>query len=41
MDISFTPEQDAWRQEVRDFLDAELPPDKAFDVELDEDEELW
>ena len=41
MDITFTPEQDAWRQEVRAFLDAELPPDMAFDVEFDEDEKLW
>ena len=26
MQIRFTPEQESWRQEVRDFLDAELPP---------------
>ncbi|MCH2171806.1 acyl-CoA dehydrogenase family protein [Myxococcota bacterium] len=41
MQIRFTPEQDAWRQEVRDFLDAELPPEMGFDVEFDEDEALW
>lgn len=41
MQIRFTPEQESWRQEVRDFLDAELPPEMAFDVEFDEDEALW
>jgi alkylation response protein AidB-like acyl-CoA dehydrogenase len=41
MEIRFTPEQEAWRQEVRRFLDAELPPDKAFDVEFNEDDALW
>jgi alkylation response protein AidB-like acyl-CoA dehydrogenase len=41
MEIRFTPEQNAWRQEVRDFLDAELPPEKAFDTEFEEDDDLW
>ena len=41
MEIRFTAEQEAWRQEVKDFLDKELPPDKAFDHEFTEDEELW
>ncbi len=41
MDLTFTPEQDAWREEVRAFLDAELPPDKAFNTEFEEDDELW
>jgi alkylation response protein AidB-like acyl-CoA dehydrogenase len=41
MDLRFTPEQDAWRAEVRAFLDRELPPEKAFDIEFDEDEEKW
>jgi alkylation response protein AidB-like acyl-CoA dehydrogenase len=41
MDFSFTPHEEAWRQEVRDFLDKELPDDKAFNHEFTEDEELW
>ena len=41
MDLTFTPEQEAWRQEVKDFLAKELPPDKAFDHEFNEDDELW
>jgi alkylation response protein AidB-like acyl-CoA dehydrogenase len=41
MDLTFTREEEAWRHEVRDFLDRELPPDKAFDVEFNEDEALW
>ena len=30
MEVRFTAEQDAWRQEVRTFLEAELPPDYYF-----------
>lgn len=41
MQFRFTPEQDAWREEVRAFLDAELPPEKAFDTEFCEDQDLW
>lgn len=41
MDFEFTPEEEAWREEVRAFLDAELPPEQAFDVEFDEDEDRW
>lgn len=41
MDLSFTAEQEAWRDEVRAFLDEELPPDMAFDHEFDEDDERW
>lgn len=41
MDFEFTAEQNAWRKEVQAFLDAELPPDKAFDHEFNEDEKLW
>jgi alkylation response protein AidB-like acyl-CoA dehydrogenase len=41
MDLRYTPEQEAWREEVRAFLDAELPPDKGFEVEFEEDEALW
>ncbi|HSS10221.1 MAG TPA: hypothetical protein VLL25_10065, partial [Acidimicrobiales bacterium] len=41
MDLTFNRQEEAWREEVRDFLDRELPPDKAFDVEFNEDEALW
>ncbi len=41
MEIRFTAEQEAWRAEVRAFLDRELPPQQAFDLEFDEDEERW
>jgi alkylation response protein AidB-like acyl-CoA dehydrogenase len=41
MELRFTPKEDAWRAEVRAFLDRELPPEKAFDTEFVEDEELW
>lgn len=41
MDLTFTPEQEAWREEVRAFLDAELPPGAAFDHEFDEDDAKW
>lgn len=41
MDFSFTPAEQEWRQEVRDFLDKELPEDKAFNHEFNEDEQLW
>ena len=37
MEIRFTAEQEAWRGEVRDFLDKELPPDKEFNHEFEED----
>ncbi|WP_211695373.1 acyl-CoA dehydrogenase family protein [Mycobacterium spongiae] len=32
---------DAWRQEVRDFLAAELPPEHAFNTEFDDSPEQW
>ncbi|HET6812278.1 MAG TPA: acyl-CoA dehydrogenase family protein [Acidimicrobiales bacterium] len=41
MDLRFTPEQDAFREEVRAFLDTELPPDQAFDHEFCEDDDRW
>ncbi|TYC09037.1 hypothetical protein FXF65_36620 [Actinomadura syzygii] len=41
VEFAFSPEEELWRQEVRDFLDAELPPDKEFNHEFVEDDELW
>lgn len=41
MDLRFTTAQEEWRDEVRAFLDAELPPEQAFDHEFDEDEDRW
>jgi len=41
VDFSFSAEENAFRKEVRAFLDAELPEDKAFNHEFNEDPELW
>ncbi len=41
MEFAFTAEENAFRKEVQAFLDAELPPDKAFDHEFNEDDALW
>ena len=41
MDLTFTPQQETWRQEVKEFLDKELPREKAFDHEFEEREDLW
>jgi alkylation response protein AidB-like acyl-CoA dehydrogenase len=41
MEFTFTAEENAFRKEVQAFLDAELPPDKAFDHEFEEDDALW
>ncbi|MCU0275208.1 MAG: acyl-CoA dehydrogenase family protein, partial [Acidimicrobiales bacterium] len=41
MDLTFSAEQEAWREEVRAFLAAELPPDFDWDSEYNEDEEGW
>jgi 3-oxocholest-4-en-26-oyl-CoA dehydrogenase alpha subunit len=41
MDFSFTAEENAWRKEVQAFLDAELPPERAFDHDFCEDAEMW
>lgn len=41
MEFAFSAEEEQWRREVRDFLDAELPPGKAFNHEFVEDDELW
>lgn len=41
MDLTFSAEQEAWREEVRAFLAAELPPDFDWDSEYNEDEGGW
>ncbi len=41
MDFTFTAEQQAWREEVREFLRAELPPGYNWDSEYNEDEAGW
>ncbi|MEE9286141.1 MAG: acyl-CoA dehydrogenase family protein [Dehalococcoidia bacterium] len=41
MDLTFTPQQEAWRQEVKDFLARELPREYAFDHEFEERDDLW
>ncbi|MCH8195768.1 MAG: acyl-CoA dehydrogenase family protein, partial [Chloroflexi bacterium] len=41
MNLTFTPQQETWRQEVKEFLDKELPREKAFDHEFEEREDLW
>jgi alkylation response protein AidB-like acyl-CoA dehydrogenase len=41
MDLSLTPEQNAWREEVRDFLDQELPTEWQKSTEFCEDEDFW
>lgn len=41
MDLTFTDEQEEWRGEVVEFLDAELPEDFNWHSEYDEDEEGW
>jgi alkylation response protein AidB-like acyl-CoA dehydrogenase len=41
MNLTFTAQELAWRDEVRAFLDAELPEDKAFDHDFCEDNDLW
>ena len=39
--IDDTPELQAWRREVRDFLEAELPGGMLFDYDYDEDPARW
>jgi len=39
--IDDTPQLIAWRQEVRGFLDAELPGGMHFDFDFDEDPDRW
>ena len=41
MSRALTPELDAWRSEVRAFLEAELPPKRAFNPEFDDAPEKW
>ena len=41
MEIQFTAEQETWRQEVKAFLDAELPPDYEFQGGFSENEDDW
>ncbi len=41
MELSFTPEQNAWREEVRDFLDKELPVEWQKSTEFCEDDDFW
>lgn len=41
MDLSFTKEQTEWREEVRDFLDQELPKQWEQSTEFCEDEDFW
>ena len=41
MDFNFTADENAFRKEVQAFLDAELPSDKAFNHEFNEDADLW
>jgi alkylation response protein AidB-like acyl-CoA dehydrogenase len=41
VDFNFTAEEQAFRKEVREFLDAELPDEKAFNHEFNEDQDLW
>jgi alkylation response protein AidB-like acyl-CoA dehydrogenase len=41
MQPTFTKAEDEWREEVRAFLDAELPPKYERSVEFTEDDDYW
>jgi len=41
MRLTQIAEHEAWRAEVREFLRAELPPEKAFNPEFDDEPEQW
>jgi len=41
MDLTMSPELEAWRQEVKDFLAEELPPEMAGETDFREDPEFW
>ena len=41
MDLTFAPDLEAWREEVRTFLHETVPPEYQFESDFDEDEEKW
>ena len=41
MDLTFAPEFETWRKEVRDYLEAEVPPRYRFETDFDEDDDKW
>ena len=41
MELQLTAEQNEWREEVRDFLDTELPAQWEKSTEWCEDEDFW
>jgi alkylation response protein AidB-like acyl-CoA dehydrogenase len=44
MDLRFSPEEEAFRQEVRDFLSRELPPERRTDpdsVDITDEHHVW
>ena len=41
MELQLTTAQNQWREEVRDFLDTELPPQWEKSTEWCEDEDFW
>lgn len=41
MELQLTTAQNQWREEVRDFLDTELPPQWEKSTEWGEDEDFW
>lgn len=41
MDLRFPPEVEQFRQEVRGFLQKEVPPKYQFESDFDEDEDKW
>ncbi len=41
MNLLFSPEQEAWRKEIREFLDRELPPEFETETEFDDREHIW
>jgi 3-oxocholest-4-en-26-oyl-CoA dehydrogenase alpha subunit len=41
MDVTLTTAQQDWREEIRDFLDAELPQEWEKSTEFCEDEDFW
>lgn len=41
MRMELAPEQEKWRAEIREFLDAELPKENAFNPEFDDAPDRW